>query len=875
MKFRFRSKTKQDKEVHTGTSKEKDIAQAPSESKACFVLLNDTSNDDTLTQAYHTLTATKGAHCGSGSSAKHLTALGFLEGIPLMYQQSESLDATDASSDNDALISLQRLCHQDSPDMWNVVESVNGGDGTRFGILLMACTLENAALWTKVQAQIQWKDFINLKKGRLYIYLEHDSELKLDSSSHHGQKQGFLIHLHPKQTYGSATVSNGYGFILFPNGDTYEGSIHHSKMHGNGIYRGATEKYDAVDAGHLLQEIQTTYQGEWRHGRRHGIGTLTCISIVREEDETQLDTSGDVDTSGEWESEDSAGTSEESSDRRDNQGRRTVVFQYEGEWNNGSMHGKGKYIRDSHTLYDGVWKDGVREGHGVQSFITTSGTTGGQYEGSFVNNQRHGKGIQSWVNGSTYQGGFEYGKRHGWGTFKWSGGDSYEGMFENNYKHGRGAYNYLSGNTYEGEWNRDVMTGKGLYIYDDGNRTLQFIWSEHGDLERICVGGTSNVSHKDAIVEKESQENKPSESEAPVDHDFIDEEKGKHLAKTQSTSAIQYRTSISSYHNQQRDVFERAQSQTRKLSIKTLDFLGIGLKGIDLSEYEDNAGLKKEEPMVLDDDDDDQDETPNRHKSRSLPQFQMTSSVHSQSQQLVEKAHPEKGKESIENIKMRGFEFTPTSSTSPSSRSLSIPSVTTTTSPSNTTITSFPSFLDGRRFEGDPNSPDCSPREKKLIFTIIWPNGHIYKGQCQRGLRHGHGVSSHPNGNTFEGEYKSDRPHGKGILNYANKSIYKGEWTRGERTGQGIFTWSSGSVYEGEWTKGAMSGRGTYYFADGRKYRGEWQGNQKHGKGVYWWPSGNRYDGEWQHGKMHGKGVKTFRSGKVQDGIWHDNQFVG
>ena len=945
MRFRGRFLSKRTNDE----KKEKDTAQVQSESGACFVLLNDTSHDSTLSQAYHSLTTTKGAHCGSGASAEHLTALGFLEGIPLMYQQLESLDDTDASNGN-ALISQESLCKQDSPDIWNVIESVNKGESTRFGILLVACTLENAALWTKVQTQAKWKDFMNLNKGRLYIYLEHESELTLDSSSH-GPKQGFLIHLHPQQKYGSATVSNGYGYILYPNGDTYEGSLQHSKMNGKGIYRGATEIFDTLHANHMLEETQSTYDGEWRHGRRHGMGTLTCICIVREEEEAvdttsssgEVDSSREMDTSGEWDS---------GSDSRDKKGsRRTVVFQYEGEWKNGIMHGKGKYIRDSHTLYDGEWKHGVREGHGIQSFITTSGTEseyvierGGRYEGLFVNNQRHGKGVQSWVNGSTYQGEFVCGKRHGWGKFQWPDGDSYEGMFEYDYKHGRGAYTYLSGNSYEGEWNRDVMMGKGLYIYDDGNRTLQFIWSEHGELERINVGSTSASIRKQMMAANGLQDDKSSENEVPVDHD-LNKEKNTMLFKDQRTSN-RYGMSISSYPSQEGNIFERSQPQTRKLSIKTLNLLGIELKGIDLSKYKDNEVINQEKSgasnalgedasptqyersllqiqtslsqsqeqaegdnEIRDDesalsDDKKQDKTRRQiasnisqiqhregkndegtsHKNGvPAPHFQMTSSAYKKElHEDICMSQPEK-QEPIKNIKTKGLELkevrtnsisTPPS-TSPSSQSVSIPSVATTTSPSNTTVASYPSFLDGRSFQSDLNSSDSSPRERRPIVTIMWPNGHIYKGQCHRGLRHGHGVSSHPNGNTYEGDYNSDRPHGKGILNYANKSVYKGEWTKGERTGQGIFSWSSGSVYEGEWKKGAMEGRGTYYFADGRKYRGEWLGNQKHGKGVYWWPSGNRYEGGWKQGKMHGKGVKTFRSGKVQDGIWEDNTFIG
>jgi hypothetical protein len=99
---------------------------------------------------------------------------------------------------------------------------------------------------------------------------------------------------------------------------------------------------------------------------------------------------------------------------------------YDGEWQSGEWHGKGTYTSANGDVYKGKYENGQRSGHGTwTSAITTTGTNSGsaksEYEGEWQAGKKHGKGKCQWfVNGeleSTYEGDYVEDKRHGRGTY--------------------------------------------------------------------------------------------------------------------------------------------------------------------------------------------------------------------------------------------------------------------------------------------------------------------------------------------------------------------------------------------------------------------------------------------------------------------------
>mgnify|MGYP002858297218 CR=1 FL=1 len=74
---------------------------------------------------------------------------------------------------------------------------------------------------------------------------------------------------------------------------------------------------------------------------------------------------------------------------------------YEGEYQNGIMEGKGKYIHSSGSVREGNFINGQLMGRGI-----LTADDGQFYEGEFVNYLCHGQGKVSWSDGSMFEGFF-------------------------------------------------------------------------------------------------------------------------------------------------------------------------------------------------------------------------------------------------------------------------------------------------------------------------------------------------------------------------------------------------------------------------------------------------------------------------------------
>ena len=49
----------------------------------------------------------------------------------------------------------------------------------------------------------------------------------------------------------------------------------------------------------------------------------------------------------------------------------------------------------------------------------------------------------------------------GWGKFQWTNGDYYEGTFSDNQAHGKGKYHSVDGGEYEGSYQKGEKSGQG------------------------------------------------------------------------------------------------------------------------------------------------------------------------------------------------------------------------------------------------------------------------------------------------------------------------------------------------------------------------------------------------------------------------------
>ena len=83
----------------------------------------------------------------------------------------------------------------------------------------------------------------------------------------------------------------------------------------------------------------------------------------------------------------------------------------EGIWLDGKLTGYG-YLVASEIVYDGYFKDGMKNGKGKATF-----KNGDRYDGWWASDEPQGTGVFTFVTGDRYEGNFSYGKRNGSGNY--------------------------------------------------------------------------------------------------------------------------------------------------------------------------------------------------------------------------------------------------------------------------------------------------------------------------------------------------------------------------------------------------------------------------------------------------------------------------
>jgi len=132
---------------------------------------------------------------------------------------------------------------------------------------------------------------------------------------------------------------------------------------------------------------------------------------------------------------------------------------YEGDWLNNNYHGRGIACRvlpkdsdelkeDELMFYEGEWKDDLRCGRGYCVLVD-----GSVYEGEFRDNCMNGKGIMRHLSGRIDEGEWRNGCLHGFGTIIFPDEDDDEDSI---------VY-------YKGEWDEYQMHGQAEVCWKDGS----------------------------------------------------------------------------------------------------------------------------------------------------------------------------------------------------------------------------------------------------------------------------------------------------------------------------------------------------------------------------------------------------------------------
>lgn len=104
-------------------------------------------------------------------------------------------------------------------------------------------------------------------------------------------------------------------------------------------------------------------------------------------------------------------------------GEGVEMYDYQGQWKDGKMHGTGVLRSVNGEVYNGEFQDGVKHGFGVLTYEK------GVYAGDFENNTMNGSGVMKYLNGDIYSGNYVDGIPWGIGICSFHSGDTFEGIF--------------------------------------------------------------------------------------------------------------------------------------------------------------------------------------------------------------------------------------------------------------------------------------------------------------------------------------------------------------------------------------------------------------------------------------------------------------
>lgn len=142
------------------------------------------------------------------------------------------------------------------------------------------------------------------------------------------------------------------------------------------------------------------------------------------------------------------------------------------------------------TIYIGQTQGEKRHGQGMWKGKAC------QYEGQWLNDQQHGRGLMSWTDGRTYDGQFRQQRFDGHGRMVWQtakGVQTYEGQYKDDQKHGSGKFVWADGRIYDGQWSRGLRHGKGVYINSKGDKKIG-VWTNDKFTDKLRKNSDSPSS---------------------------------------------------------------------------------------------------------------------------------------------------------------------------------------------------------------------------------------------------------------------------------------------------------------------------------------------------------------------------------------------
>jgi hypothetical protein len=258
------------------------------------------------------------------------------------------------------------------------------------GILVLLGNLDDFRTWVARRRESIYDELDGVPDGRLFVSINYKGAQ-------------YILGICHDTTIPAASVEEGEGFIVWANGDTFEGGLKDGKRHGKG-------KFTCAENG-------CEHNGSWKHNKMSGLGTK-IIPGGKSSRYAALDVGCEGESCvyfGGWKY-----------DQMHGQGR--LVFPsgeiHEGAWKSGQMHGRGKKSFANGTFAQGEWKNGLLNGQATKTYAD-----GSMFNGDWENDRRHGKGRLTYANKTVHDGSWHDDEMHGYGKYTYADGRCSFGKF--------------------------------------------------------------------------------------------------------------------------------------------------------------------------------------------------------------------------------------------------------------------------------------------------------------------------------------------------------------------------------------------------------------------------------------------------------------
>lgn len=620
----------------------------------------------------------------------------------------------------------------------------------------------------------------------------------------------------------------GHAMYMYPNGDEYDGEFVRGKRHGFGVYvefvtknqyEGDWERDERHGKGVLTSKISGyIYDGEWKHDMRSGHGHSALKNVETYTGEwldnffhgmgVYTNADGDV-FNGEWHRGVKHGAGKVTVARRRREDEFEGVKQYTGEFVNGKFHGMGACEYMDGTEYSGGFQDGKRHGNGV--LVRPNGD---RYDGQWWKGFRHGEG-------SAYSGKSGITKEGTWqkdadvdGTWfiVYQNGDKYSGECRRGRPWGEGVCKYANGSSYSGAWADGLREGFGVCVNPDGSM-LEGEWKNSVFVK--SVRRPSRFVDIPLSTEGQQRERRSSSSASSSLTSRCDDQSVSHPAdghhvhvypngdvydgefrggKRHGFGVFTERATGNVYEGEW-DHDSRHGSGVLTSGLK--DFIYDGHWERDVRQGYGHCVIRG-------------CETYSGHWSNN--QFHGTGKYIDAEGAVYEgefaygKKHGVGKQMSSSGGQKGGVSY------SGEWREGVREGIGDAV------------FVDGSTYSGSWKN---DRQDGEGTFVSGQSGGEKYVGQWRRGRREGAGVLSiAASGVTKEGEWVADEPvDGDWTITFPDGSKFTGECVKGRPHGRGVCKYANGDLYDGMWVNGKRHGTGTGFFANGESFVGDWENN--------------------------------------------------